>query len=77
MTMEMVIFLIGQSIVIVGAIIAAYVRTRVSIAKLEVGLDNVQEHTKTLKSDHAELYRKVDGISRNLARLEGRSQGAA
>ncbi len=66
----MVVFLLGQSIVIVGAVVVSYVRTCVSIAKLQVqgeycisGLDDMKTESGTLKD-------KVDGISRHVAAIE-------
>jgi len=60
-------FLIAQSVVIVGAILLAYIRTAVAIAVLK-------SDTKQLKADHGTLVGKVDGISRAVARLEGAAE---
>jgi len=60
-------FLIAQSVVIVGAILIAYIRTAVAIAVLK-------SNTADLKKDHATLVGKVDGISRAVARLEGAAE---
>jgi len=62
--MEIVVFLIGQSVVIVLAIVAAYVGTKVQIAKLEVKVS-------TLQKDHTGLKLKLDGVSRHLSELTG------
>jgi hypothetical protein len=72
MTSDWWMFLIAQSVVIVGAILLAYIRTAVAIAVLK-------SDTKQLKADHSTLVEKVDGISRAVGRLEGSVQkkGAA
>ena len=62
---DMAMFLIAQSVIIIGAIVATYVRTSVSIAVL-------QSNTEDLKKDHSGLSAKVDGISRAVGRLEGK-----
>ena len=62
---ELTIFFLGQSIIIVGAILTAYVAIRVQIAKLQVEVTH-------LKSDHGKLAKKLDGVSRHLAELTGR-----
>lgn len=64
MTPDWWMFLIAQSVIIVGAIVLAYIRTAVAIAVLKTD-------TKQLKGDHATLVSKVDGISRAVGRLEG------
>jgi len=66
--MEMIAYLIGQSIVIVLAIVAAYVGTKVQIAKLEVKVS-------LLQTDHSSLKVKLDGVSRNLAEITGYVKG--
>jgi len=66
--MEMIAYLIGQSIVIVLAIVAAYVGTKVQIAKLEVKVS-------TLQTDHTKLSTKLDGVSRNLSEITGYVKG--
>jgi len=70
-----VIFLITQSVVIVGTILTAYLNLKIAIAKLELGFQHVDEFTmemkKELKGDHEKLVRKVDGISKHVANIEG------
>ena len=70
-TTNIVLFLIGQSVVIIGALIVAHVRTQVAIAKVTAEVKAVQGTTKELKNDHGNLSEQVGGISRSLARLEG------
>jgi len=69
---ELVVFLIGQSVVIIGAIVTTFVRTQTSIARLEVEVTNVQDNTHGLRQDHKDLAVKVDGVSRHVAKLDGR-----
>ncbi len=68
--MELVIFLVAQSVVIVGAIVTVHVRTQVAIAALNVHVEHVQETTAELKEDQKDLTHKVDGISRHVAKIE-------
>jgi len=59
-----ILFIIGETILVVGAIIVAWVKTREQIAALSV-------HVSELKSDHGDLRTRVDGISRHLGELTG------
>lgn len=61
---ETALFFLAQSIIVVLAIIAAHVATKVQIAKLEV-------HVSRLREDHKELATKMHGMSRHLAELTG------
>jgi len=62
---EFTLWLVDQTIIIVLAILGAYVRMAVNVARVEV-------NTETLKGDHANLTKQVQGISRSVGRLEGR-----
>jgi hypothetical protein len=75
-------FIIGQAVLVVGAVVASHMRTKVAIAELGTLLevkfsgvdgrfDNVSGEINTLKSDHKSLREKVDGISRHVALIEG------
>ncbi len=68
---EMTVFFIAQSVIIVGAILTAYIRTQVAIARLQIIVGNVEMTTTSLKGDHRHLAGQVGGISRGLSRLEG------
>jgi hypothetical protein len=65
-----VLYLIGQSVIIIGAILTAYIRTRVSIAELKRDTTHIQATATLLREDHKELSRKVDGISSHVTTLE-------
>ena len=69
---DLVIFFLGQSVVILGAIVATYVKIKTSITTLEVEVKNVKCNTHGLRSDHVKLSEKVDGVSRHVAKLDGR-----
>lgn len=64
---DLAIFLVAQSVIIIGAIVTVYVRIAVSLAVLKAD-------TKTLKTEHIALSSKVSGISRAVGRLEGRAE---
>lgn len=65
------LWLFGQSAVIIGAVVAAHVATKVQIAKLQANSENTLARLKDLHLDHRALSGKVDGLSRHVARLEG------
>lgn len=68
---EIILFFVAQSVIIIGAIVAAHIRMRVELAKLAIQVKIVQEMATSLKGDHGLLSSRVGGISRSLARLEG------
>ncbi len=70
-TMEIAIFLIVQSLIILGALAMAYVKVKVSIAHLQSDVVHLGDITEARGEDHKALTEKVDGISRTVARLEG------
>ncbi len=65
-----VLYLIGQSFIIIGAMLVAYLKIRIAIAELKVYVGFVKEITTGLQNDHKGLTKKVDGISRHVERLE-------
>ena len=68
---EWIIFLLGQSLIIVGAVAVSYIRTQIAIAKLQMQGNGLVQSLTELKGDHRTLSGKVDGISRGLARIQG------
>ncbi len=70
-TMEIAIFLVLQSLVILGALAMAYVKVKVSIAHLQRDVVHLGEIAEHRGENHKTLTEKVDGISRTVARLEG------
>ncbi len=72
---NIVLFFLGQSVIIIGAILLAYVRTQVAIAHLQEGVAAVRANTVELKNDHSDLVQKVDGISIAVAKLQGHVSG--
>lgn len=65
---DITFFLVGQSAIIVGAIVTAYV-------KLSVQVGVIGHKADDLGKDHEKLSGKVDSISRAVARLEGQREG--
>ena len=61
---QTIMFFIGQSVVIVGAILVSYIRTAVKLAVLE-------SNSTIIARDHGKLAERVHGMSRSLAMLEG------
>lgn len=65
-------WMIGQGLVLVIAIFAAYVRTAVSIAELKLRCQNIEVNTRNQRIDHNTLSKQVDGISRHVAEIDGK-----
>lgn len=72
MDQNWILFLLGQSVIIIGAIVAGHIRVQVAMARISAELDGIRNSTQDLKRDHIHLTGQVGGISRGLARLEGR-----
>lgn len=70
MDQGLLLWLVGQSFIIVGAVVVAHVATKVSIAHLQQQGKDTTERLKELKQDHKLLSSKVDGISRHVAKME-------
>lgn len=71
MTESILLFLLAQSLIIIGSILTAYVKTKVDIAELRLLTEQTLMRVQGLKIDHEALGKKVDGISRNVGILEG------
>ncbi len=63
MTPEFWAAIIGQTVVLVATIVAAFIRTEKRITKVETEIRHLEQETD-----------KIAGISRALARLEGMHQ---
>lgn len=78
MSPEAVMWLIGQTIVLAIIIVGAFVRSTNRVTKLETAVSysqlNLDARIAELRNQHVSLAEKVDGISRSLARLEGRHE---
>ena len=74
MDQTMVMFLVGQSGVIIAAVAVSYVRVQVAIAKIQVHAVDIESRLADLKIDHKSLARKVDGISRSVAKVEATAE---
>ena len=72
--MEIAIFFIGQSIILLTAMVTAYVKIQVAIATLQTDVGHIHTVTDGLKVDHTTLRDKVDGISRHVERLDASGQ---
>ena len=77
MTAELWSALIGQTVVIVIAIIAATIRTERRITRVETKVEHLEDTEETQDHKLDRLGSKVGGISRALARLEGRQDRPA
>lgn len=74
MLTESALWIIGQTVIIVLAIFGAFVRSRERLTQVETSLHHIEVNTDRLKDDHNGLSDKVDGISRAVARLEGKAE---
>lgn len=71
MTAELWIAIIAQTIIIVGAVLAAYVRQERRMTRLEGKVDHLETVESSRDDDMTRLENQVQGISRAVARLEG------
>ena len=62
---------IGQTVIIVSAVIAAFVRTERRMVRLETKVEHVESVQQDRAHDAERLDDKVDGMSTSLAVLEG------
>ncbi|MHC4431656.1 MAG: hypothetical protein ACYTBS_07440 [Planctomycetota bacterium] len=67
----MILFLVGQALVILAGVLGSHVSTRTSIAEVRGMLTQLQISVTGLREDHSQLKDKVDGISRHVAIIEG------
>jgi hypothetical protein len=68
---EFGMFLIAQSIVIVGALVSGYVGLRIQITRLQSNDEYFMKEVTELKDGHKTINTKVDGISRHVAQIRG------
>lgn len=73
MSEGLLLFLIAQSLIIIGVIVSAFIKTQTDLAALRVEVATVKEDIGQLKTDHGNFGNKLDGISRHVAYLEGRA----
>lgn len=71
MSPELWLAIIGQTIVIVGALIAAYMRQQNRLGRVEGKVDHLDSVETERGKDFDRLREQVNGISRSVARLEG------
>ena len=71
MTPELWLAIIGQTFIIVGSVLAAYLRQLNRIARLEGKVDHLDNVETARGHDLERLQNQVNGISRAVARLEG------
>jgi len=69
-----IIGIILQTVVILLGIFAAFIRTERRITAVETKVDSLEKKADGLASDHGYMRRQVNGISRSVARLEGRAE---
>ncbi len=78
MSLDLIMWIVGQTLIIAFAIVGTFMRIQVALAKLEgkVEVLTVQqgvtnESLKKNDEQHQQLADQVSGISRNLALIEG------
>lgn len=78
-TLQLVLFLVTQSIVIVGAVIVAYVKIHVTITEIRIAMNlnikHINDRLDGLKLDHGDLTKKVDQINAALHEMTGERTG--
>lgn len=70
MDQNILLWFFADTVVIIGAVVASHVATKVAIAKLQANGMNTLGRLEDLKLDHKVLSSKVDGISRHVSRTE-------
>jgi len=70
--MEVGLFFLGQSIVLLGAGVAAFVKLKVAVAKCEMAVKHVDGNTTRIEKSHTKLSDKVDGISKHVTQIEAK-----
>lgn len=71
MTESLVLFLVGQALVILAGLLTSHVSTQTKIAELRGMMTQLQLSMQAVHGDHSTLKDKVDGISRHVAIIEG------
>jgi len=71
-TTDIILFFIGQSIVIIGAMLIAYIKLRIALNTCEVGMEHINATTTRIDTNYTTLSEKVDGISRHVSEIEGK-----
>lgn len=75
MSIEVILFLLGQAVALIIAIAMSYIRTREQLIEMKVRLQQLEishdQGLRHLRDDHGRLAERVAGISRSVARIEG------
>ena len=64
-SVDIVMFLVAEAVIVVGAVFTSYLKTKVQLAQLEV-------HVSALQADGGKRDKKLEGISRHLSALTGK-----
>jgi len=72
MNIEIALFFIVQSVIIIGAILTGYIKLRVALNTCEVGMEHINDTTTRIEEDAKLLTKKVDGISSHVSKIEGK-----
>lgn len=70
MTTEFYLFLAGQAVVLVGVILATYIRTAVKLNELSVRVKHVERLEVGLKKQQDECFHDMHIIANKLTRIE-------
>ena len=70
---QIALYFIGQSVILLIAMVTAYVKLQIAIATLQNDVVHIYDRTDQQHDDHASLRDKVDGISRHVERLDASS----
>ncbi len=71
MSPELWTAVVGQTVIILVAVIGAAVRSERRTTRLEEKVEHIERIEVVRGEEHKELERQVQGISRAVARLEG------
>lgn len=71
MSAELWVALIGQTVIIITAIVAAFVKTERRITRVETKIEHLEHIEQIANAERELLDQRIQGISRAVARLEG------
>lgn len=74
---NIILFMIGQAVIILVGLFSSHSRLNERIAELRGMVTQLQITATGLRSDHVSLSDKVDGISRHVSHIEGMEEARA
>ncbi len=67
-TEPMTIFIVGQAVAIIAALLSVYVKINTKLTEIVTNLKHLETRRSEQRDDHEELEKQVQGISRTVER---------